>query len=58
DKGKGIMVELEEPLKKKDQLKLDEEIVLKLQAEIDEDERLARDKDEATIALTEEWDDI
>ncbi|GJR01335.1 hypothetical protein Tco_0524319 [Tanacetum coccineum] len=41
------MVEPEEPLKKKDQLKLDEEMVLKLQAEIDEEERLAREKDEA-----------
>ncbi|GKC61205.1 hypothetical protein Tco_1088803, partial [Tanacetum coccineum] len=58
DKGKGILVELEKPLKKKDQLKLDEEIALKLQAEIDEVERLAREKDEANVALTEEWDDI
>ncbi|GJZ61096.1 hypothetical protein Tco_0617233 [Tanacetum coccineum] len=53
DKGKGIMVEPEEPLKKKDQLKLDEEMALKLQAEIDEEERLAREKDEANVALTE-----
>ncbi|GJS77963.1 hypothetical protein Tco_0727844 [Tanacetum coccineum] len=58
DKGKGIMVELEKSLKKKDQLKLDEEMALKLQAEIDEEERLAREKDEANVALTEEWDDI
>ncbi|GKB43862.1 hypothetical protein Tco_0888804 [Tanacetum coccineum] len=52
----------QKPLKKKDQLKLDEEIALKLQAEIDEEERIARAKeekiDEANIALTEEWDDI
>ncbi|GKC54318.1 hypothetical protein Tco_1077063, partial [Tanacetum coccineum] len=42
DKGKGIMIE--EPVNKlsnKDQLKLDEEIALKLQAEIDEEERIA-----------------
>ncbi|GJT64711.1 putative ribonuclease H-like domain-containing protein [Tanacetum coccineum] len=62
DKGKGILVEPEKPLKKKDQLKLDEEIALKLQAEIDEEERIARAKeekiDEANIALTKEWDDI
>ncbi|GJU07152.1 hypothetical protein Tco_1123582 [Tanacetum coccineum] len=30
----------------------------KLQAEFDEEERLAREKDEANVALTEEWDDI
>ncbi|GJY10890.1 hypothetical protein Tco_0379075, partial [Tanacetum coccineum] len=29
-----------------------------LQAEFDEDERLAREKDEANVALTEEWNDI
>ncbi|GKF29332.1 hypothetical protein Tco_0095674, partial [Tanacetum coccineum] len=54
DKGKGILVEPEKPLKKKDQLKLDEEIALKLQAEIDEEERTTRAKeekiDEANIA--------
>ncbi|GJV51392.1 uncharacterized mitochondrial protein-like protein [Tanacetum coccineum] len=58
DKGNGIMVEPEEPLKKKDQLKLDEEMALNLQAKIDEEERLAREKDEANVALTDEWDDI
>ncbi|GJZ45940.1 hypothetical protein Tco_0593536 [Tanacetum coccineum] len=62
DKGKGILVEPEKPLKKKDQLKLDEEIALKLQAKIDEEEIIARAEeekiDEANIALTEEWDDI
>ncbi|GJU42339.1 hypothetical protein Tco_1195296 [Tanacetum coccineum] len=30
----------------------------RLQAEFDEDERLAKEKDEANVALTEEWDDI
>ncbi|GJY67913.1 hypothetical protein Tco_0470895 [Tanacetum coccineum] len=30
----------------------------RLQDEFDEDERLAREKDEANVALTEEWDDI
>ncbi|GKE58645.1 hypothetical protein Tco_1497830, partial [Tanacetum coccineum] len=47
EKGKGIMVE--EPvktMKKKDLIRLDEE------------ERLAREKDEASIALIEEWDNI
>ncbi|GKC55200.1 hypothetical protein Tco_1077945 [Tanacetum coccineum] len=58
DKGKGIMVEPEKSLKKKDQLKLDKEIALKLQAEIDEEERLAKEKDKANVALNEEWDDV
>ncbi|GJS97947.1 uncharacterized mitochondrial protein-like protein [Tanacetum coccineum] len=59
DKGKGIMIE--EPMKpnKKDvQIILDEEAAKRLQAEFDEEERLAREKDEANVALTEEWDDI
>ncbi|GKC21052.1 hypothetical protein Tco_1023202 [Tanacetum coccineum] len=59
---KGIVItELEEPvkpLKKKVQIMLDEKATLKLQAEFDEEDRLAREKDEANIALTEEWDDI
>ncbi|GKE62942.1 hypothetical protein Tco_1513309 [Tanacetum coccineum] len=62
-KGKGIMIE--EPvkcMKKKVQIMLDEEVALKLQAEFDEEERLAREKaekeKEANIALIKEWDDI
>ncbi|GJX33287.1 hypothetical protein Tco_0243142 [Tanacetum coccineum] len=58
---KGIVItELEpkKPLKKKDQISFDEEIASKLQAEFDEEETLAREKDEANVALTEEWDDI
>ncbi|GJX45891.1 hypothetical protein Tco_0262567, partial [Tanacetum coccineum] len=58
DKGKGIMVEPEKPLKKKDQISFDEQEAIRLQAEFDEEERLAREKDEANVALTEEWDDI
>ncbi|GKB58742.1 hypothetical protein Tco_0914928 [Tanacetum coccineum] len=63
DKGKGIMIEeLVKPMKKKDQISFDEEVALKLQAEFDEEERLAREKaekeKEANIALIEEWDDI
>ncbi|GKC10806.1 hypothetical protein Tco_1007588, partial [Tanacetum coccineum] len=59
DKGKGIIIEEPmKPMKKKDLLKLDEEVALKLQAKFDEEERLAREKDEANVALTEEWDDI
>nr|GEU86670.1 hypothetical protein [Tanacetum cinerariifolium] len=63
DKGKAIMVEEPVKLKKKDQIKLDEEITLKLQAEFDEEEqRLARDKAqkelEANNALIETYDDV
>ncbi|GKF66450.1 hypothetical protein Tco_0192967, partial [Tanacetum coccineum] len=59
DKGKGILIEL---VKKKDQILLDEETVLNLQAEFDKEERLAREKaekeQEANISLIETWDDI
>ncbi|GKA81583.1 hypothetical protein Tco_0788275 [Tanacetum coccineum] len=63
DKGKGILIEEPvKPMKKKVQIMLDEEAALKLQAEFDEEERLAREKakkeKEANIALIEEWDDI
>ncbi|GJU05761.1 hypothetical protein Tco_1122191 [Tanacetum coccineum] len=63
DKGKGIMIEEPvKPMKKKDLIRLDEEVALKLQAEFDEEERLAREKaekeKEANIALIETWDDI
>ncbi|GJW28348.1 hypothetical protein Tco_0045223 [Tanacetum coccineum] len=44
DKGKGIMVE--EPLKKKEQIRLDEELALKIQAEEEEQARLPREKAE------------
>ncbi|GJV42532.1 hypothetical protein Tco_1420972 [Tanacetum coccineum] len=46
------------PMKKKDLIRLDKEVALKLQAEFDEEERLAREKagkeKEANIALIEE----
>ncbi|GJX18038.1 putative ribonuclease H-like domain-containing protein [Tanacetum coccineum] len=60
DKGKGKMVE-PEPVKKfskKDQIRLDEELAFKLQAEEEEEERLAREKVKANVALIEEWNDI
>ncbi|GKD27452.1 hypothetical protein Tco_1233666, partial [Tanacetum coccineum] len=46
NKGKGIMIEPMKPIKKKDLIRLDEEAGLKLQAEFDEEERLAREKAE------------
>ncbi|GJX59660.1 hypothetical protein Tco_0291050 [Tanacetum coccineum] len=55
------MIEPEKPLKRKDQIMIDEEIALnlqaQLQAELEEEERLARQKEEeANIALIESWD--
>nr|GEZ44769.1 hypothetical protein [Tanacetum cinerariifolium] len=54
DKGKAKMIEPEKPLKKKDQIALDEEVVRKLEAEmraeIEEEERMAREKDKANRA--------
>ncbi|GKG28945.1 hypothetical protein Tco_0416310, partial [Tanacetum coccineum] len=41
-----------------DQISFDEQEAKRLQAVFDEEERLAREKDEANVALTEEWDDI
>ncbi|GJT61028.1 hypothetical protein Tco_1004561 [Tanacetum coccineum] len=59
DKVKGILIE---PVKKKDKILLDEETAFNLQAEFDEEERLAREKaekeKEVNIALIETWDDI
>ncbi|GKA86953.1 hypothetical protein Tco_0808664 [Tanacetum coccineum] len=58
---KGIVItELEEPvkMKKKYQIIFDEQEAKRLQAEFDEEESLAREKDEANVALTKEWDDI
>ncbi|GKC27578.1 hypothetical protein Tco_1034872 [Tanacetum coccineum] len=61
DKGKAKMDEPEVPLKKKDQIALDEEMARNLeaqiQAELIEEERLARKKEkEANIVLIESWD--
>ncbi|GKA84376.1 hypothetical protein Tco_0805971 [Tanacetum coccineum] len=62
DKGKAIMVEPQRPLKKKDQVALDEmarNLKAQLQAELIEEERLARQKkEEVNIALIESWDNI
>ncbi|GKB51637.1 hypothetical protein Tco_0902390 [Tanacetum coccineum] len=60
DKGKEKMVEPEKPLKKKDQILIDKEIAQRLQeelqVELEEEERLARQKEEnANIA---KWDNV
>ncbi|GKD50434.1 hypothetical protein Tco_1279410 [Tanacetum coccineum] len=51
-------LEPEKPLKKKDQLKLDEDMALKLQAEIDEEERITRIEEEKIDEANIAWDDI
>ncbi|GJU37211.1 hypothetical protein Tco_1185565 [Tanacetum coccineum] len=61
DKGKAIMIEPEVPLKRKDQVALDEDLARNLQAQLEaeliEEERLARKKEEeANIALIDSWD--
>ncbi|GJZ68937.1 hypothetical protein Tco_0632487 [Tanacetum coccineum] len=61
DKGKAIMIEPEVPLKRKDQVALDEDLARNLQAQLEaeliEEEKLARkQEEEANIALIESWD--
>ncbi|GJS22540.1 hypothetical protein Tco_0451172 [Tanacetum coccineum] len=58
DKGKGIMVEEPLKMKKKDQITFDEQEAIRLQVKIDKEVRLASEKDEANVALIEEWNDI
>ncbi|GKE68999.1 hypothetical protein Tco_1527071, partial [Tanacetum coccineum] len=62
DKGKGKMVEPEKPMKKKELIRIDEEITSKLQAEFDEEVRLTSEKakkeQESNVALAEEWDNV
>ncbi|GJQ89552.1 hypothetical protein Tco_0000691 [Tanacetum coccineum] len=60
-KGKAIMIEPEVPLKRKDQVALDEDLARNLQAQLEaeliEEERIARKKEEeANIALIKSWD--
>ncbi|GJX24919.1 hypothetical protein Tco_0231215 [Tanacetum coccineum] len=58
DKGKAKMIEPEKPLKMKDQIKLDEETAIRLQAKFDKEERIAREEaqnvEKSNIALIEE----
>ncbi|GKF02265.1 hypothetical protein Tco_0029188, partial [Tanacetum coccineum] len=52
------MVEEHLKIKKKDQISFDEQEAIRLQAEFDEEVRLAKEKDKANVALIEEWNDI
>nr|GEU31811.1 ribonuclease H-like domain-containing protein [Tanacetum cinerariifolium] len=58
DKGKGIKVESEMPMKKKDQISLDKELAFKLQAKEEEEERLAREKAQRIKKVNIDWDDV
>ncbi|GJS48289.1 hypothetical protein Tco_0598410 [Tanacetum coccineum] len=58
DKGKGIMVEEPLKMKKKDQVLFDEQEAIRLQAQFNEEERIAREKEEANVALIAQWNDI
>nr|GEX85755.1 reverse transcriptase domain-containing protein [Tanacetum cinerariifolium] len=52
----------EKPLKKKDQIEFNEEIARKLdaqmKAEMEEEERIAREKNKANKVVIKEWDDV
>ncbi|GKB51494.1 putative reverse transcriptase domain-containing protein [Tanacetum coccineum] len=63
DKGKGIMIEVPvveqvKPMKRIKQIRLDEELAFKLQAEEEEEERLAREKTYQTKEANIAWDDV
>nr|GEW30035.1 hypothetical protein [Tanacetum cinerariifolium] len=63
DKGKEKIIEPEKPLKKKDQIMIDEEVARNLEAQLQEglkeEKRLARQKEEeANISLIAKWDDV
>ncbi|GJV33584.1 hypothetical protein Tco_1393984 [Tanacetum coccineum] len=58
DKGKAKMIEPEKPLKMKEQIRLDEELAFKLQAEEEEQARLAREKAEKVKEANISWDNM
>ncbi|GJT68970.1 hypothetical protein Tco_1028256, partial [Tanacetum coccineum] len=53
DKGKAKMIEPEKPLKKKDQIKFDEEEALRLQVKFDEEDMLEREKAQQELTIEE-----
>ncbi|GKB26266.1 putative ribonuclease H-like domain-containing protein [Tanacetum coccineum] len=58
DKDKGIMVEEPLKMKPKYQVLFDEQEAIRLQAQFDEEERIAREKEEVNAALIAQWNDI
>nr|GEV44988.1 reverse transcriptase domain-containing protein [Tanacetum cinerariifolium] len=64
-KEKRVIIQEPKPektLKKKDQIALDEEVAIKLEAQMkakmEEEEMIANEKNEANKAMIEEWDDV
>ncbi|GKG52722.1 hypothetical protein Tco_0549834 [Tanacetum coccineum] len=58
DKRKGIMVEEHLKMKKKDQVLFDEQEAIRLQTQFEEEERIAREKEEDNAVLIAQWNDI
>ncbi|GJR57285.1 retrovirus-related pol polyprotein from transposon TNT 1-94 [Tanacetum coccineum] len=58
DKGKGIIVEEPFKIKKKDQVLFDEQEAIRIQAQFDEEERIAREKEKVNAALIAQRNDI
>ncbi|GJT97440.1 putative ribonuclease H-like domain-containing protein [Tanacetum coccineum] len=58
DKGKAKIIEPERPLKKKEQIRLDEELALKLQVEEEEEDRIAREKAQQVEEANISWDNV
>nr|GEV47822.1 hypothetical protein [Tanacetum cinerariifolium] len=61
DKGKGKVKMIEEPKvpkKRKHQIKADEELALKLQAKINEEEMIAKEKAQQVEEVNLAWDDV
>ncbi|GJY09217.1 hypothetical protein Tco_0377402 [Tanacetum coccineum] len=62
DKGKGIMQDPEKPMKVKgkDQIEYDVDVAQRLQAELDKEARLEREREEeaSKAANIVEWDDV
>ncbi|GJU78602.1 hypothetical protein Tco_1275672 [Tanacetum coccineum] len=58
DKGKAKMIEPKKLLKMKEQIRLDEELAFKLQAEEEEQARLAREKAEKVEKANISWDNV
>ncbi|GJR48698.1 retrovirus-related pol polyprotein from transposon TNT 1-94 [Tanacetum coccineum] len=58
DKGKGKMVELEKPIKKKELIRLDEEVSSKLQAEFDKKAKIEADHELAQRLRAQEQEEM
>ncbi|GJZ21469.1 hypothetical protein Tco_0558508, partial [Tanacetum coccineum] len=60
EKGKAKMVKPKKPKKKKDQIEYDADVAQRLQAELDEEARLEKEREEeaSKTANIAEWDDV